>query len=93
LAQEQYFKGDELHETELVRRRNYPWEEILGAIGPGKAREVVMAQYTVRTAIAELVKSAKIRKNEFYVVTKGVTGARRRVFIVHRALKWLEKEL
>jgi hypothetical protein len=92
LAQEQYFKGEELSETEVVRRRNYPWEEILAGIGPGKAREVVMAQYTVRTAIADLVRRGKI-KDEFYVVTKGAGAAKRRVFIVHRAKKWLEREI
>ena len=93
MTEEQYFKGEELSETEVARRRRYLWEEVLGAIGPGKAREVVMAQYTVRSALADLVKRGKIKKDEFYVVTKGGNGAKRRVFIVHRALKWLEKEL
>ncbi len=87
--QEQYFVGKEIPESELeLTTKRYPWEEILESIALGTAREVVMSYQTVKNAIEDLVTRGKIRKDEYYIVTKGTgAGKKRRVFIGHRRKK------
>jgi hypothetical protein len=87
--EQNYFIGEELDESELGRRRQaYPWETIVNAVDPGKAREVSMAYQTVRRALADLVKRGKIKKDEYYVRTIGAKDKENRhVYLVHRGKK------
>jgi hypothetical protein len=88
--EEQYFKGQLIDASVLGQpRTHYPWLDILKSIPVGSAREVVMGQNTVRLALDTLVKRGKIKKDEFYMVTRANEDGKkkRRVFIVHRGKK------
>lgn len=86
-----YFKGEPQTEQELglpKAAERYPWLSILRSIEPGTGREVIMGQTACKEAIIRLEKEGKIRKGEYYSISRtNPEGGRRHFFIVHRAAK------
>lgn len=83
-----FFRGDPLPDSEVGRSvPHYPWLQILAAVKPGTAQEVVMAFQSCKKAIADLERQGKIKKGEYRVATKRVSASKERVFIVRKDMK------
>jgi len=86
-----YFRGEPKPEHELRPAPHpgiYPWLQILLSIEPGTGREVIMTATTCKEAILRLEKEGKIRKGEYYSISKVDRETRKRHhFIIHRAKK------
>jgi hypothetical protein len=86
-----YFKGEPKAEEQLRPAgpsARYPWLQILHSIEPGTGREVIMTQSTCKTAIERLEREGKVRKGEYYSISKvDLETKKRHHYIVHRAKK------
>lgn len=86
-----YFRGEPKPEHELGVTKpgaRYPWLQIIQSIEPGTGREVIMTQSTCKEAIQRLEREGKVKKGEYYSVSRtNPEGKRRQFYIVHKAKK------
>jgi len=83
---EDYFKTEARPVRELQPQKadRYPWLAILRAITPDTFREVSMSYDSCKDAINRLVKSGKIKRDEYFAARRTTPDGKRHVFIARR---------
>ncbi len=83
------FKSEPRPAKELEERQHerYDWVAVFHSVPPDSYREMSLGYPTLMNAIRRLEKQNKIRKDEYFVTTRGTEEGKRQVFLVRRGKK------
>jgi hypothetical protein len=84
----QFLVGEPVDAKQLGQKgyaQRYPWEAIFKSVVEGTGQQVKISYQGCKGALARLTKAGILRKDDYYIISKGAHKGERQVFIVHKA--------